>query len=72
MFQYQQLRVAELSLFQVAEGLTNIYVVPSSEYTSFSDHLLWSIFQSSVLHILHITNHAGPYKQQAVGRPALI
>ena len=23
------------------------------------DHLLWSIFQSS-LHILHITNHAGP------------
>ena len=25
-----------------------------------SDHLLWSIFQSS-LHILYITNHAGPY-----------
>ena len=24
-----------------------------------SDHLLWSIFQSS-LHILHITNHVGP------------
>ena len=30
------------------------------------DHLLWSIFQSS-LHILHITNHAGPSVRADIG-----